>query len=255
MSYNITWEPVPNAPYNKLPPDLDREIERLHNLIRTDPARAVVELEKWIEKYPDAAKLYNFLSAAYLGVDDTVNSERIVRENYRRHPDYLFAKLNYAELCLRGGEVDEIPTIFNNKYEISLLYPERKCFHITECTSFLAIMGWYFCAKGEADRAEFYLSALRKDVLPDDPRDGGFAATIATPRVIGRDDHDSAMGRVLPLAAEVIEPARGPLLHGSCRFDLCRAIMRWLTSPEGTYRLSILQRNSLGALLVRSCPV
>jgi hypothetical protein len=167
-SYDISWEPVLDTPDNKLAPDLQRELERLYNLIHTHPATVIDELEKWIEKYPDAAKLYNFLSNAYLGVNDKVNSERIIRENYRRHPDYLFAKINYAQLCLEKGELDEIPLIFNNKYDLSLLHPERRVFHITEWTSFMWIIGSYFCLKGETERAEFYHRALLK-VEPDDP--------------------------------------------------------------------------------------
>lgn len=34
-----------------------------------------------------------------------------VRDAYRRHPQYLFAKVNYANLCLQKGEVDKIPGI------------------------------------------------------------------------------------------------------------------------------------------------
>jgi tetratricopeptide (TPR) repeat protein len=168
FSHQVTREPVLDAPHNKLPPDLDREIDRLLYLVREGPAQAVVELEGWIEKYPDAGKLYNFLWSAYLGIKDPVNAERVVRENYRRNPDYIFAKLNYAELCLREGKPDEIPVIFDNKYDISLLYPQRKLFHITECTSFMAIMGWYFCEEGELERARVYLRSLQS-LAPDHP--------------------------------------------------------------------------------------
>ncbi len=41
--------------------------------------------------------------------------------------------------------------------------------------------------------------------------------------------------------------------HGSCCFDLCRTIMRELTTPGRTYSLSVPQRNSLGGFWVRLC--
>src|SRR5437667_6894279 len=100
-SYDITWDPLHNLPHNVLPPEVDSQAERLHNPAVSRPAKAVPELERWIERYPDVAKLYNFLCLAYQGVGDTANAERIARENYRRHPDYLFAKLNYADFCLK----------------------------------------------------------------------------------------------------------------------------------------------------------
>jgi tetratricopeptide (TPR) repeat protein len=168
ISYHITTEPLEDIPPNVMPPEVESQADRLYHLINSQPAQAIPELQNWLERYPDVAKLSNFLCAAYQAIGDAANAERIARENYRRHPDYLFAKLNYADFCIRQGKLDEIPIIFNDKYDLSLLFPGREVFHITEFVGFMGVMVSYFLAKGDVDRAEVYHKMLR-EVAPDDP--------------------------------------------------------------------------------------
>ncbi len=159
-TYEISSEPVLDRPLQQgaSRPGCRDDRTTLRTSSTPTPRKAVVELEGWIEKYPDAAKLYNFLSMCLPAVSTTPSNSRSGSSARTTDgiPDYLFAKLNYAELCLDEGKIDEIPIIFDNKYDISLLYPRRKVFHITECTSFMWIMGWYFCQKGELDQARVY---------------------------------------------------------------------------------------------------
>ena len=51
-------------------------------------------------------------SAFYLHSGDQEKATALVREAYRRHPQYLFAKVNYANLCLQQQEIGKIPGIF-----------------------------------------------------------------------------------------------------------------------------------------------
>jgi tetratricopeptide (TPR) repeat protein len=168
ISYQITWGPLEDNPSNALPPEVESQADRLYHLTNSQPAQAIPELQNWIERYPDVAKLSNFLCAAYQAIGDEANAERIARENYRRHPDYLFAKLNYASSCIQQGNLDEIPAIFNNKYDLSMLYPGREVFHITEFVGFMSVMVSYFLAKGDEGQARVYYKMLQ-DVAPDHP--------------------------------------------------------------------------------------
>src|SRR5262245_26428207 len=108
-SYQITCEPLHKSPYNVLPPEIEEQSEQLYHLVHSDPRQAIEKLERLIEQYPDVAKLYNFLGVAYQAIGDSERAKQVAEENYRRHPDYLFAKLNWAEECLREGRLDEIP--------------------------------------------------------------------------------------------------------------------------------------------------
>jgi hypothetical protein len=92
----------------------------------------------------------------------------LVREAYRRHPQYLFAKVNYANLCLQQGEIGKVPGIFDHACDLQQLYPHRKRFHVSEFTGFAWVMCRYFCAIGEQNTAILYYQML-KQVAPRHP--------------------------------------------------------------------------------------
>ena len=95
-------------------------------------------------------------------------AEEMIRENYRRNPGYLFARLNYAELCLAEGDYDEIAQIFEHKFDLKLLYPKRKRFHISEVVNFMGLVGIYVFETGKRDVAERYCDMLEQ-IAPSYP--------------------------------------------------------------------------------------
>jgi hypothetical protein len=64
----------------------------------------VTELLAWIAREPNPM-LFNWLGMAYGVLGDVEAVRETVRENYRKNPKYLFARLNHAELCLRDGDL------------------------------------------------------------------------------------------------------------------------------------------------------
>ena len=75
--------------------------------------------------YPHVPTFSNYLSIAYLAAGDQEKATALVREAYRRHPQYLFAKVNYANLCLQQGEIGKVPGIFDHACDLQQLYPHR----------------------------------------------------------------------------------------------------------------------------------
>jgi len=71
------------------------------------PKKVIPLLLGYIKKYPNLPLLYNYLSAAYGRIGDLEKVESTVVENLNKHPDYLFAKLNYADICLRKGKASK----------------------------------------------------------------------------------------------------------------------------------------------------
>jgi len=164
--YEITDAPIQDRRYRRLPNQVKDAIEALHFIAQDNPLKAIPELNELIKKYPDLPMLYNYLSVAYARAGQSEAAESVIQENYRRNPDYLFARLNYAETCLAKGEYERVAEIFEHKYDLQLLYPERKRFHISEVVGFMGIMGWYFVEKGEREIAEKYYDIL-KQIDPD----------------------------------------------------------------------------------------
>ena len=102
--YEITDEPLDNRAIKKLPAQVQARIDDLYELAQHHPTQAIPELERLVTTYPHIPTFFNHLSIAYLAAGDQEQATACVREAYRRHPQYLFARVNYANLCLQQGE-------------------------------------------------------------------------------------------------------------------------------------------------------
>ena len=166
--YDITDEPLDNRDIKKLPGQVQARLDELYELALHHPTQAIPELERLVTTYPHIPMLSNYLSVAYLHSGDLEKTDACVREAYRRHPQYLFAKVNYAHLCLQKGEVEKIPALFNHQCDLKGLYPHRTRFHMSEFTNFVGVMCRYFCAIGKRETAVLYYQML-KHVAPRHP--------------------------------------------------------------------------------------
>jgi len=167
-AYDITDEPLEDRILRRLPPQVRARIPDLFTKVHRAPKEVIPELEHLLATYPDVPPFSNYLCAAYQQAGDTAKAEALIRENYARHPEYLFAKVNYAQICLHKGDTRQIPVIFDHKYDLQQLYPHRKRFHISEFTGFAAVMCGYFCAIGEQEIAALYYRVLEQ-VAPNHP--------------------------------------------------------------------------------------
>ncbi|OQX01546.1 MAG: hypothetical protein BWK80_59715 [Desulfobacteraceae bacterium IS3] len=165
FEYEVSYEPVKNERY-EIPPEIDARMQELYDMVHKTPKKAIPVLEELKVKYPNVPQIYNFLSVAHSIAGDMEKATEAIRENYRKNPDYLFAKINYAEICLNEGKFDEIPVIFDNKFELKMLYPDRKVFHVTEVCGFCGIMGLCCAEIGKQETAETYYKLLKK-IAPD----------------------------------------------------------------------------------------
>src|SRR5215831_8001549 len=166
--YDITDEPLDNRDLKQLPSQVQARIDELYELALHDPTQAIPELEHLVTAYPHIPLLSNYLCVAYLYSGDREKTEACVRDTYRCHPQYLFAKVNYAHLCLQQGEVEKIPDIFNHQCDLQGVYPYRTRFHLSEFTNFAGVMCRYFCVIGEQNTALLYYQML-KQVAPRHP--------------------------------------------------------------------------------------
>jgi tetratricopeptide (TPR) repeat protein len=166
--YDITDEPLDNRAIKRLPSQVQARIDDLYELAQHDPRQAIPELERLVTTYPHIPTFANHLSIAYLAAGDQEHATACVWEAYRRHPQYLFAKVNYANLCLHQGEIEKVPGIFDHACDLKQLYPHRTRFHVSEFTNFAGVMCRYFCAIGEQNTAILYYQML-KQVAPRHP--------------------------------------------------------------------------------------
>ncbi len=164
----ITCEPITSHLAEKLSPDKLAAYLRLYREAPIHPKGVCSELESLCEEHPDLPEMANLLSYIYIRLKNLRKAEVLIRETYERHPTYLFARINYADQCLRKGQIDLIPPIFNHTFDLKALYPERKIFHESEFRGFMVFMGFYYLALKQPEQAKrHYL--LAKEIDPTHP--------------------------------------------------------------------------------------
>ena len=133
--------------------------------MRDDPRAAVEELRAWIEREP--LPMFNWLSAAYSALREEEAVEEIVRENYRRNPQYLFARINYAELCLSTGDLPGAREALGESLDIRPFLGGRKHVHVSEAAGYFYAVAFYHLEAGDREAAEEVYEMLQ-DMAPDE---------------------------------------------------------------------------------------
>jgi len=180
-SYDITRSPIKNKE-NKFSTADQKKLEAIFEMLTTNPKQAIEQLLVLKEKYPHSPMLCNFLSNAYGRMGNTKAMVELVVENYATNPDYIFAKINYAQLCLDNCWFEKIPEIFDHKFDLKLLYPNRNTFHVTEFSGFSAVMCGYYCSIGKPDTAQLFFDMLKK-ITPESTM-VGYAKSFLYPSLI-----------------------------------------------------------------------
>ncbi len=162
VTYEITDAPILDREYKRLPQEVKEAINRLHDLSQKRPSKAIPELLDWIDRHPNVPTFYNYLSVAYTLSGHRDKAEAAIEDNFRRNPDYLFARVHYGELCLTRRDYDRIPEIFDRKFDLKLLYPKRNKFHVSEVVGFMGLLGVYFFETGQRETAEKYYDMLNQ---------------------------------------------------------------------------------------------
>lgn len=162
VSYEITWDALPEAADEKLLGKDSALYEKAHGWLKTKPEKAIPILKSLALKYPKKPRLLNNLHVANTILGNQSEADDLLKKMQTEFPDYLFAKILWASHCLNNGMETLIPKIFDGKYSLKLLYPERNVFHVSEEINFAAIMGLYFSKIGKLDSARIYLDLIEE---------------------------------------------------------------------------------------------
>ena len=171
VSYEISYEPIIDEVYQSLPQAIQDELEDIHAWIQRplykDSNCIISRLEELVQQYPHVSQISNYLAAAY-NLTGSYKFAACVEENYKKHPDYLFARVHYADQCLDNNELDKITEIFKEGGDLKVIYPHRNRFHISEFIAFNALMCRYYDTIGKRHAAEVMLKSLEQ-IAPEHP--------------------------------------------------------------------------------------
>jgi tetratricopeptide (TPR) repeat protein len=170
VSYEISYDPVEDdyTEWGLSREDYDHITEVSARLHAGSPATMVAELEALTKKHPRCPKVWNHLCVAYQHSGRTADARRLIAETYRKFPDYLFGVVNYCQLRLHEGFVDEIPGILKHDFALHHWLRGRKVYHISEVTTFFCLLAMYYAEIEEPKTAASYLDAL-EELNPDHP--------------------------------------------------------------------------------------
>jgi len=122
------------------------------------------------EKYPHIPIFMNNIAVCYEAQGKLCEANKYLEKMYQTCPDYLFGRFARAFKALDEGRIEDVPSIFNNCFNLKDLYPERDSFHITEMLSFTYIIGMYLCFIGDIKAAEVYCRLLEELAGKDEER-------------------------------------------------------------------------------------
>lgn len=162
----ITFEPYSDPSLKGMPPLMIEQFHQLSKMINKNARQVIPGLIELVDKHKNIPVLSNLLYAAYSMTNELDKAEKIAEESYKKFPEYLFSRVNYAHICLMKGELNKVPEILDHKFDLREIYPERKKFHITEFISFSGVTCWYFFETGEIEVATEIYNSL-EEVAPE----------------------------------------------------------------------------------------
>jgi tetratricopeptide (TPR) repeat protein len=161
-----TNEPIEEKHLAKMPYKDKRKLWEIYDRLKEFREKSDQELPKLMElrkKYPNVPAIYNYIGLAYANTRQQDEYYQSIIETYKKFPNYLFGRISAAEYCINNNRHKEVPTIFDNKLEIYMHYPETvKVFHISEVRAFYSTLGIYYARSKKTARAIFSYMILNK---------------------------------------------------------------------------------------------
>jgi len=137
--YKISFDAMPEELKKTLSEkDLKRYLELLQ-MCQLKPRAVYKEVKTFCEERSAIPEVANLLTFAHIQNHRIVEAENLIKETYLNNPDYLFAKINYADQCVRKKNLDEVEKIFGT-FALKDLCGDREMLHTSEFRGFMIMM-------------------------------------------------------------------------------------------------------------------
>ena len=107
---------------------------------QVSPKTAYKKALTWNRTSPE---LNNLLAYLHIHHKKVGLAERLTKESFETYPEYFFARVNYADQCLRKNDLEVFHTIFPS-FSLKELFPERRSFHVSEFRGFMTLISHYY---------------------------------------------------------------------------------------------------------------
>jgi Plasmid pRiA4b ORF-3-like protein len=171
QSFNVTWDALPPGERDEppTPPEVQYLVDEVPKKItaKANLQPQITQLLAFKKQYPDIPMVYNLLRNAYAAMKQDNERQAIDTECYERFPQYLFAKIHYAEQFL-ASDPARAKAVFGDVFNLALLYPKRTMFHISEVMAFAFFAVRYYVVMKDMDNARFW-AELMETLDENDP--------------------------------------------------------------------------------------
>lgn len=165
-SYQITFDSRPDHLKKQLSePDLKSYLKLLEQA-QIHPKEVYGQIKEFCEKHLHVAEVVNLLTFAHIQNFKIREAETLIEKTFIDHPDYLFARVNFADQVLRKKQLDKIKEIFPT-FNLHELFPEKSEFHASEFRAFVVMLGFYYLALKDQTAAIECLE-VAKEIEPHD---------------------------------------------------------------------------------------
>ncbi|NGX37959.1 MAG: hypothetical protein K1000chlam2_01127 [Chlamydiae bacterium] len=166
-SYQISSDAMPEMLKEKLNQEQLKCYLKLLDQVQLQPKAVYAEIKAFGQEYPTVPEVINLLTFAHIQNHRVVEAENLIEDTFEKHPEYLFARINYADQCIRKKKLSKIPKIFPT-FDLKELYPEKEIFHLSEFRGFFIMMTYYQIALKDREKAIYYFTTA-KEIEPHHP--------------------------------------------------------------------------------------
>lgn len=166
-TYTISFDAMPDTLKEKLQEDELAEYLSLLEAVQCNPRNVYQRIKDFSALHPDVAEIINLLTFAHIQNRRILEAEKLIEETYLNYPDYFFARVNYADQCIRKKKLEKVTEIFPS-FDLQELYPGKKVYHTSEFRGFLLMAAYYFRACKKIDLALTYFGKA-KEIEPHHP--------------------------------------------------------------------------------------
>lgn len=165
QNYRISFDSMPSSLAQRISKEELALFLELLEKAQYLPRKTLSAVEEFQRKHPELPEALNLLSYVYIHTKQITKAEALIEQTYSRFPEYLFARINFADQCLRKKHFEKIPQIFP-EFNLQKLFPDKTIYHYLEFRGFITVVGFYHLAMHQKSIAKSCL-ALAKELDPD----------------------------------------------------------------------------------------
>ncbi|NGX46840.1 MAG: hypothetical protein K1000chlam3_00206 [Chlamydiae bacterium] len=165
--YRISFDTMPHSLKEMLSSTELKKYLELLEAVQKNPRSVYAEIKTFGAAHSDVPEVINLLTFAHIQNHQIVEAEKLIADTFQAHPEYLFARINYADQCIRKKKLEMVPKIFPT-FDLKKLCPEKEVFHTSEFRGFLIMMTYYYKERKMREKTLHYFEKA-KEIEPHHP--------------------------------------------------------------------------------------